>query len=455
MHGPAMSSSKLFRPCRIRRILFLSPSTNLNEIGFPKMTLAFPEMPPIKVPDRLPDLVKFAFNRARRSKDVNFYNTQVALLTVNSLPFQLRFSPALANKPRAPLPPPPLDSSATATHPLPPAQNKYFNPFESPADAMLITTVEPSHNLVLNKFAIVPEHFILTTKTFKPQTDLLEEDDLAAAHACVEAYHNCTFEADGGGEKRKEKKELFVFFNSGPHSGASQPHRHLQLLPVERMKDGLSSETDVAVATLIAEMEIKNTETTTETKVETSSPTEPSAAEIQWEVLANGLLDGATRRKLPFQTFARRISPDSGPASNSSQLRAIYLDLYRKACAATLGPDASAEIKTQTDGKATISYNLAMTREVMVLVPRLAEGGPVVVSQSGNGKEEEQLVGQLALNGTVLAGTALVKTQAEWDALRRDPGQLVRILGRIGVPQPSPQVSARSRSLSPRASSVL
>jgi ATP adenylyltransferase len=44
------------------------------------------------------------------------------------------------------------------------------------------------------------------------------------------------------------------------------------------------------------------------------------------------------------------------------------------------------------------------------------------------------MAGRLALNGTVLAGTALAKNQAEWDALRDDPGQLLAVLGKIGVP---------------------
>jgi len=72
-----------------------------------------------------------------------------------------------------------------------------------------------------------------------------------------------------------------------------------------------------------------------------------------------------------------------------------------------------------------------MTRRRLVVCPRLAEGDVV---RSGSGSEERP-VGRLALNGTVLAGTALVKTQAEWDALREDPGQLAGVLARIGLPR--------------------
>lgn len=57
---------------------------------------------------------------------------------------------------------------------------------------------------------------------------MLEQDDLEATYACLKAW------AAGADSKHKR---LFAFFNSGDHSGASQPHRHLQFLPVERMRD--------------------------------------------------------------------------------------------------------------------------------------------------------------------------------------------------------------------------
>jgi ATP adenylyltransferase len=86
----------------------------------------------------------------------------------------------------------------------------------------------PSHILVLNKFPVVPNHFILATKIFKEQTNLLERSDLGAAYACLKTY-------------RDNGEELFGFFNSGKASGASQPHRHIQFLPVESMRSGIEA----------------------------------------------------------------------------------------------------------------------------------------------------------------------------------------------------------------------
>lgn len=393
-------------------------------------------MPRIKAPSNLPELVRAVFNKARASGDITYYPTQVAILPANSIPvcasparllsmasltlpflcqqFQLRFSPSLAHKPK----PPPQTSD----------RDKPYDPFDNPTPALLVAPLPPAHVLVLNRFAVVPEHFILATAAFAPQTHLLEAADLEAAYACVEAYEqdeeagNVAGSAvnqspgrdndrnnkdsafrGGGGVAQRRRNQLFAFFNSGSHSGASQPHRHIQLLPVERMRDGLDA-------------------------------AEGHGTEGQWDVLAERLLDGdGAARTLPFAVFAERL----GPGMDGPALRRVYLALYGRACAAvdaekaTSGADGRTEAKSKDagqgeDGEARISYNMAMTRDVMVLCPRAAEGAAVTDAQ---GKE----VGAISLNGTVLAGTALVKNEAEWDALRNDPTQLVKVLGQIGL----------------------
>ncbi|KAJ4303945.1 bifunctional AP-4-A phosphorylase/ADP sulfurylase [Collariella sp. IMI 366227] len=276
-------------------------------------------MAPVKVPVNLPELVKMAFSRARASGDVFFFETQVTLVNVNSVPVQRQQE-----------------------------KETLLRPFDNPAPAMLITPLASAHNLVLNKFAIVPEHFILATQAFKEQTHLLERADL--------------------------EKELYVFFNSGAASGSSQPHRHIQMLPVAKMRR------------------------------------DDGDQDRAWDVLA-GVSEEEVRGRVPFQTFAEEIK-----RGDEKNLYEVYLRLYRKACEAVLG---SAEAQG------------VIVDDVMVIAPRVAEGEAVVgLTEDG----ERRPVGKLALNGTVLAGTALVKTQEEWDALRDDPGQLHQLLGRIGLP---------------------
>ena len=68
-----------------------------------------------------------------------------------------------------------------------------------------------------------------------------------------------------------------------------------------------------------------------------------------------------------------------------------------------------------------------MTSRTLAVCPRLSEGDAVL--------RDGEAVGRLALNGTVLAGTALVKSEAEWAALREDARGLERALKTIGVPR--------------------
>ncbi|KAI0862711.1 HIT-like domain-containing protein [Xylaria cubensis] len=307
------------------------------------------------VPSHLPALVREAFVKAQANGDLIYYPTQVAILTVGSFAFQLRYSPSLAQKPK---PPKPVEPNA-----------KPFNPFENPSPALLVAQLPPSHRLVLNKFAIVPEHFILATSDFKPQTHLLETSDVDAAYACIQAYRNT-------GE------ELFVFFNSGSHSGASQSHRHLQLLPVNRMKDGLEN--------------IEHGE--------------------KWGVLADKVC--GKRETLPFSVFTSPISADM----TAGEKHLAYLSLYKRAVRATI-----ANVEAVSEGEAQISYNFAMTSTCMALCPRTAEGASF---KDDNGND----IGSVALNGTVLAGTALVKSKPEWDALTTTNTILSDVLGKIGIP---------------------
>ncbi|KAI1086831.1 HIT-like protein [Rostrohypoxylon terebratum] len=308
-------------------------------------------------PPNLPALVKAAFNKAKVNGDVSYYPTQAAVLTPGSIAFQLRYAPSLAHKPKAPKP---------ANAP-----SKPFNPFENPSPSMLIAPLPPSHSLVLNKFAIVPEHFILITKAFKPQTHVLEQDDVEATFACIQAY-------------RLAGQELFAFFNSGPHSGASQPHRHLQLLSVEKMREGLED-------------------------VDCGS---------QWNVLVDTL--NGSSKPLPFKVLTANISSDM----SAEERHSAYLELYRQAVKAVF-PDR--EVDVEDEGEAQISYNFAMTSSTMALCPRTAEGTMLKSKSSED-------IGQVSLNGTVLAGTALVKNQSEWDALREDPDKLLEVLKGIGLP---------------------
>lgn len=247
-----------------------------------------------------------------------------------------------------------------------------------------------AHFVVLNKFAIVPEHFILATKEFKPQTHVLDADDLHATLACIRAYEEdaAASVVPSGSSGGDGDGALFAFFNCGEQSGASQPHRHIQLLPVAAMREGLP-------------------------------------ADSAWGVLASRLDDDGAAA--PFRTFAETIGLDT----SREHLHAAYLRLYEQAVrAAAPGDESASVVEAAGTGEAVVSYNMAMTRDRLVLCPRLADGSSVKDPDTGD------VVGQVSLNGTMLAGTALVKTEAEWDALRRNPRALTAVLKSVGVVQP-------------------
>jgi ATP adenylyltransferase len=90
-----------------------------------------------------------------------------------------------------------------------PKQNPFL-PWDPPLEVGLLAD---SHVLLLNKYPVQPCHLLVITRQWQPQSGWLDACDWGAVAAVAE---------DTGG---------LWFFNSGATAGASQPHRHLQLLP--------------------------------------------------------------------------------------------------------------------------------------------------------------------------------------------------------------------------------
>lgn len=106
------------------------------------------------------------------------------------------------------------------------------NPF-LPWDTRLeVERLGTTHLLLLNKYPVQRGHLLLITQQWKPQSGWLETDDWAQLAA-----------VDG------ETTGLW-FFNSCAEAGASQPHRHLQLLP--RQASEVSCPLDAAITAQLA-----------------------------------------------------------------------------------------------------------------------------------------------------------------------------------------------------------
>ncbi|KAF1913967.1 Ap4A phosphorylase-like protein II [Ampelomyces quisqualis] len=333
--------------------------------------------------ETLPSLVEAKFASARATSGLLFSPSEVSTIrTSTGFPFQLRFCPTLAKKPT------PKNEE--------PTPKRKFDPFESPPAALHIADIpkdNPSHLLVLNKFPIIAQHFILATKSNKQQTHFLEQDDLEATFACLNAWQ----------ATHSKQTRLFAFFNSGEHSGASQSHRHLQFLPLESMLEGgATGSWDLLIDLILSS---KGTQ-------------------------AKGAQAGLKQHDdLPFIHYACSLGPNpSGP-----ELVSNYKELYRAAKDAVdtfiaTSPEEFA-LHPDDEGDSPISYNLAMTTSGMAILPRRSEG---TMLQRDDGSE----IGFVALNGTTLGGTMMVKYQEEWDLLRERPAMLDNILAAIGIPRP-------------------
>lgn len=93
----------------------------------------------------------------------------------------------------------------------------HFNPFLPHEEAMYVNCVGPKHKLLLNKFNVLDDHLLLVTNQFEPQQSILNSDDFSALTRCM------------------FPEPCLAFYNSGKRAGASQSHKHLQLikLPAE------------------------------------------------------------------------------------------------------------------------------------------------------------------------------------------------------------------------------
>jgi ATP adenylyltransferase len=265
--------------------------------------------------------------------------------------------------------------------------------------------------------------------------DLLEKWDLSAAYTCLKAWEKddeAVEEPEQSGDVvsvSRRKRKLFAFFNSGPLSGASQPHRHVQFLPVEEM-----------------------------TSSNTSGDSSPSSRGDDWTLLVDSITKSRGRqqetKELPFKVFTATLPASLG--LSAEYLYQAYLDLYHQAVEtcetyAVAHPDerdcllhlATADDETGTINQhseesigipSKISYNLALTTTSIALCPRRREGTKLWKDDGPESKEGIIGEGEVALNGTILAGTLMVKAEKEWDELRQNSEKLAVVLEAVGIP---------------------
>ncbi|HXX63231.1 MAG TPA: DUF4922 domain-containing protein [Bacteroidota bacterium] len=187
---------------------------------------------------------------------------------------------------------------------------KNANVFLPPEDDLVVASITDTHQAILNKFNVMERHLLIITRHFEDQDTLLNLKDLEALWLCMAEY-------DGLG-----------FYNGGREAGASQQHKHLQMVPLPMAPVG------------------------------PSVPIEPLLAEAG----DPGLVPG-----FPFLHAFVRLDRDlvSNPGRAAQETFKLYSAMLKR-----VGMTAPAETGLI---RQSMPYCLLVTREWMMLVPRSRE----------------------------------------------------------------------------------
>ncbi|MBT3059910.1 MAG: Ap4A phosphorylase II [Candidatus Thiodiazotropha sp.] len=188
-----------------------------------------------------------------------------------------------------------------------------FNPFLPPEPDLTVADISPTHLSVLNKFNVVEHHLLIVTRDYQDQERLLTLEDFEALWLCMAEYPS------------------LGFYNGGETAGASQRHKHLQLVPLPLYQG------------------------------QSSIPFQPLFAS------APGTKGMQSLKQLPFLHCWAPL-PDSITDDLSSAAKRI-LSLYLQ----MLGAVGIETVKRPLGDYQAAPYNLLLTREWMLLVPRSQE----------------------------------------------------------------------------------
>ncbi|MEC4818261.1 MAG: DUF4922 domain-containing protein [Scytonema sp. PMC 1069.18] len=204
------------------------------------------------------------------------------------------------------------DAAKKAREKLATSSNKDFNPFLPYEEDLFVTDISDTHVCLLNKFNVVDYHLLIITRAFEEQETLLTQQDFAAMWACLA-------EIDG-----------LIFYNGGKTAGASQRHKHLQLIPCPLVPNQPQQ-----------------------------LPIEPLLASAQAQDSV------ASVAELPFVNALTQLNPDW--AQSPLEAAQATLERYHTLLGAVGLEDGV------NDNKQSGAYNLLATREWMLIVPRSHE----------------------------------------------------------------------------------
>jgi len=223
------------------------------------------------------------------------------------------------------------------------AAGRPANPFQPYEENLFVADVSPTHIALLNKFNVIDRHLLIVTRAFVDQEAPLDAADFGALAACM-----AEFDALG-------------FYNGGVVAGASQPHKHLQLVPLP-IDEG----------------------------------TYPVPVEAAFEAI-RGRAGILSRPGLPFRHAFTWLAPTPGEAPEDAARRLTEIH------AALLAAVGVSPVTRRGDVRQSSPYNLLLTRRWMLAVPRV----------------QEHYAG-ISINALGFAGSLFVQDDAQRAALARD-----------------------------------
>lgn len=187
------------------------------------------------------------------------------------------------------------------------------NPFLPYDTDLFVADISATHLCLLNKFNVFDHHLLVVTRLFEEQESLLTLSDFEALWACMAEF-------DG-----------LAFYNAGKIAGASQRHKHLQIVPLP---------------------------------LATSGPAIPVESVL---TVASSRGPLAAIPRLPFVHALTRVDPKwmDSPRIVAERTRKRYLTMLHAVNLADSIVDGM--------GHRLGPYNLLVTRRWMLMVPRTKE----------------------------------------------------------------------------------
>ncbi|CCM01925.1 uncharacterized protein FIBRA_03998 [Fibroporia radiculosa] len=312
---------------------------------------------PVEIISKLPA----SFKKAQDSGDLLFFPSSVHEYDEDGVKFEIRLCPALQKKPHLPTPhfevAAQLESSRPDPFSPPYVPNLYLGELRDEEEGA-------EYVVLFNKYSVVPHHILMVTKEYQSQTSPLHPSDLVQAYRLLIAG-------------QKAGRRFFAFYNCGDLSGASQPHKHIQLIPLE--DDG------PPIERLARAMKV-------------DYPDKPFAL-----------------TQLPYANHVRRL-PTHLASGSYDELERTLADAFLSLLDLTI----STVRRDPTYPAGTPSYNAILTLEHMYLVPRRKENH--ILSETSE---------PLSVNALGYAGMLLVKSDRELEAVKAE--SVRKILRDVGL----------------------